>query len=211
MRTRSAGRRGRADGAVAGGGAVRSRPLRRRRRADGAVVARRSRARAASRSTPTLYERVSGWCCAATSCRPGASRQLRRVEIEPSRITAPTLVVRGALDWPDVAVAAQRFVERDARTRARSSSTAARTCRRWRRPDEVARLILDFLSERGAEAHRRLLQRDGDERSAAGTSASRRPGRAYSCSRARYVVVPPCRRGRRAATSPSPSTVTSDR
>ena len=41
---------------------------------------------------------------------PGVDMSPPRTEIEPARVAVPTLVLRGALDWPEVARAAERFV-----------------------------------------------------------------------------------------------------
>jgi 3-oxoadipate enol-lactonase len=68
------------------------------------------------------------------------------VEIRLEQITAPTLVVRGALDWPEVAAAAERFVRElpDAHEVVVDSCAHLPTLER---PGEVARLILEFLEE----------------------------------------------------------------
>jgi 3-oxoadipate enol-lactonase len=97
-----------------------------------------------------LYERVRRMNLRAYELQAGDESTLRRVEIEPARVTAPTLVVRGALDWPDVAAAAQRFVDELPNAR----EVVVEGCAHlptMERPDEVARLILDFLSEEGAD------------------------------------------------------------
>jgi pimeloyl-ACP methyl ester carboxylesterase len=93
-----------------------------------------------------LYERVKRMVLRSYEQQAGDESTLRRVEIEPSRIAAPTLVVRGALDWPDVAVAAQRFVEEMPNAREVVVDGCAHLPT-LERPDEVARLILDFVSE----------------------------------------------------------------
>ena len=97
-----------------------------------------------------LFGRVKRMVLRSYEQQAGNESSLRRVEIEPSRITATTLVVRGALDWPDVAAAAQRFVNDlpDAREAVIEGCAHLPTLER---PDEVARLILGFLSERGAD------------------------------------------------------------
>jgi 3-oxoadipate enol-lactonase len=93
-----------------------------------------------------LYDRVKRMALRSYEQQAGSESTLRGVEIEPSRITAPTLVVRGSLDWPDVAAAAQRFVEEmpDAREAVVDGCAHLPTLER---PDEVARLILDFVAD----------------------------------------------------------------
>jgi pimeloyl-ACP methyl ester carboxylesterase len=97
-----------------------------------------------------LFDRVKRMVLRSYEQQAGNESSLRRVEIEPARIAAPTLVVRGALDWPDVAVAAQRFVDEipDAREAVIEGCAHLPT---MERPDAVARLILDFVSERRAD------------------------------------------------------------
>lgn len=94
----------------------------------------------------TLYERVKSMCVRSYEQQKGVDASLRRVEIEPARIAAPTLVMRGALDWPEVAVAAERYVRElpDAREAVIDACAHLPT---MERPDEVARLIGDFIAE----------------------------------------------------------------
>ena len=92
-----------------------------------------------------LYDRVRRMNLRAYELQAGDESTLRRVEIEPARVTAPTLVVRGALDWPDVAAAAQRFVDELPNAR----EVVVEGCAHlptMERPEEVARLILDFVA-----------------------------------------------------------------
>lgn len=97
-----------------------------------------------------LSERVKRMVLRGYEQQAGNESTLRRVEVEPSRITAPTLVVRGALDWPDVAVAAQRFVEEMPNAREVVIDGCAHLPT-LERPEAVARLILDFVGERGTD------------------------------------------------------------
>src|SRR5580765_1729426 len=46
-----------------------------------------------------LYDRVRRMVLRSYEQQEGSDTTLKRVEIEPARIEAPTLVVRGALDW----------------------------------------------------------------------------------------------------------------
>jgi 3-oxoadipate enol-lactonase len=98
---------------------------------------------------PALYERVRRMVLRGYELQAGVESSLRRVEIEPARVAAPTLIVRGALDWPDVAAAAARFVRElpDAREAVVEGCAHLPT---MERPDEIARLILDFLGDREA-------------------------------------------------------------
>ena len=98
-----------------------------------------------------LQERVRRMVLRGYELQAGGESTLRRVEIEPSRISAPALVIRGALDWPDVAVAARRFVEEMPSAR----EVVVEGCAHLptlEKPDEVARLILEFLGEPGTDA-----------------------------------------------------------
>jgi 3-oxoadipate enol-lactonase len=94
-----------------------------------------------------LYDRVKRMVVRSYEQQAGNESSLRRVEIEPSRIAAPTLVVRGALDWPEVAAAAQRFANEIPAAREAVIDGCAHLPT-LERPDEVARLILEFLNER---------------------------------------------------------------
>jgi 3-oxoadipate enol-lactonase len=92
-----------------------------------------------------LYERVKRMVLRGYEQQAGSESTLRRVEIEPSRITAPTLVIRGALDWPDVAAAAQRFVKEMPNAREVVVGGCAHLPT-LESPDEIGRLILDFVA-----------------------------------------------------------------
>jgi 3-oxoadipate enol-lactonase len=59
---------------------------------------------------PTLRTRVRDMQKRAYELQAGTDATLRRVEIDPAAIHVPMLFIRGALDWDDVARAAQRFV-----------------------------------------------------------------------------------------------------
>jgi len=98
-----------------------------------------------------LYERVRSMARHSYELEEGVDASVRRVEIDPAQITAPTLVLRGALDWPDVGVAAERFTRElpDAREAVIEGCAHLPT---MERPGEVARLILEFLDERAAAA-----------------------------------------------------------
>jgi pimeloyl-ACP methyl ester carboxylesterase len=66
------------------------------------------------------------------------------VEVDLARVSVPVLVIRGALDWPDVERAAQRFLRElpDAREVVIEGTAHLPTLER---PDEVARSVRDFL------------------------------------------------------------------
>jgi 3-oxoadipate enol-lactonase len=93
-----------------------------------------------------LYERVRSMALRAYGLQAGVEASLRRVEFQLEQIAAPTLVIRGALDWPEVAAAAERFIRElpDAREVVVERCAHLPTLER---PDEVARLILEFLEE----------------------------------------------------------------
>ena len=97
-----------------------------------------------------LYQRVRSMATGAYELQKGVDAEVRRVDVELKRISAPTLVLRGALDFPDVAAAAERFVRElpDAREVVIDGCAHLPT---MERPDEVARLLLEFLSERATD------------------------------------------------------------
>ena len=92
-----------------------------------------------------LYERVRSMTLRGYRLQAGVDASLRRVEINLEQITAPTLVVRGALDWPEVGDAAERFVRElpDAREVVIDGCAHLPTLER---SDEIARLILEFVA-----------------------------------------------------------------
>jgi 3-oxoadipate enol-lactonase len=98
-----------------------------------------------------LYARVRTMVLRGYELQAGVEASIRPVEIELGRISAPTLVMHGALDWPEVAAAAERFVRElpDAREEVVAGCAHLPT---MERPDEIARLVLDFLSEPAAAA-----------------------------------------------------------
>jgi 3-oxoadipate enol-lactonase len=93
-----------------------------------------------------VYERVRAMALRGYELQMGVDASIRRLEIVLDRIAAPTLVLRGALDWPDIAAAAERFVRElpDAREVVIEGCAHLPT---MERPDEVARLIGEFLNE----------------------------------------------------------------
>ena len=68
-------------------------------------------------------------------------------ELELDNVRAPMLFIRGELDWPEVEQASRRF--RDASHRVIEGAAHLPT---MERPNEVARLIIDFLAERNEVA-----------------------------------------------------------
>ena len=58
-----------------------------------------------------VRDRVRAMQLRAYELQQGVDASLRRLEIDAPRVQAPTLVLRGALDWDDVATASKRLVD----------------------------------------------------------------------------------------------------
>lgn len=95
---------------------------------------------------PSLRERVRAMQRRAYELQAGVDASLRDVQLDLSRIGAPTLVVRGALDWPDVARAAARFVAEVPDAREVVMEGAAHLPA-LERPQELVRVVLDFFDQ----------------------------------------------------------------
>jgi 3-oxoadipate enol-lactonase len=93
-----------------------------------------------------LAERVRSMVLRGYGLQAGVDASVRRVEIQLEQITAPTLVMRGALDWPEVGIAAERFVRELPNAREIVVDGCAHLPT-LERPDEIARLILEFVEE----------------------------------------------------------------
>jgi 3-oxoadipate enol-lactonase len=93
---------------------------------------------------PALRARVSAMQKRAYELGEGEDASLRRVEIDPREIRVPMLYVRGALDWDDIARAAQRFVSEAPDVREVVVDGAAHLPT-MERPDVVAAELLRFL------------------------------------------------------------------
>jgi pimeloyl-ACP methyl ester carboxylesterase len=93
---------------------------------------------------PELRERVHQMARRSFELQRGVDASLRRVELDLAAIAAPVLVVRGALDWPDVERASRRFLAElpDARD---VVVEGAAHLPALERPAEVARSIGEFL------------------------------------------------------------------
>lgn len=91
-----------------------------------------------------LRERVRAMQRHAYELMQGADGSLRRLEIDATRVQAPTLVLRGALDWSDVAAASKRLVDEipDAREVVFEDCAHLPT---MERPDAVAAAITAHL------------------------------------------------------------------
>jgi pimeloyl-ACP methyl ester carboxylesterase len=93
---------------------------------------------------PALRARVSAMQKRAYELGEGEGSSLRRVEIDPHEIRVPMLFMRGALDWDDVARAAQRFVSETPDVREIVIEDAAHLPT-MEKPDVVAAELLRFL------------------------------------------------------------------
>lgn len=70
---------------------------------------------------------------------------VRRLEIEPARVQCPTLVVRGALDWPEVARASARLAAEIPHARELVYDDCAHLPA-MEQPDRLARDLVAFLA-----------------------------------------------------------------
>jgi 3-oxoadipate enol-lactonase len=95
---------------------------------------------------PSLRELVHTAQRRAYELDQGVEPSLRRVEIEPSRIRCPTLLVRGALDFDDVARGCARFLDElpDAREVVFDDCAHLPTLEQ---PERFARVVLEFLDQ----------------------------------------------------------------
>jgi 3-oxoadipate enol-lactonase len=91
-----------------------------------------------------LRERVHEMARRVYELDQGGDASLLRVELDLAKITVPVLVVRGELDWPDVERAAERFVRELPDARELVIDGVAHLPA-MERPDEVARLVGEFL------------------------------------------------------------------
>jgi Predicted hydrolases or acyltransferases (alpha/beta hydrolase superfamily) len=91
-----------------------------------------------------LRERVHEMARRGFELQHGVDASVLRVDLDLSKITAPVLVVRGELDWPDVERAAERFVRELPDARELVIDGVAHLPA-MERPDEVARLVGEFL------------------------------------------------------------------
>ena len=95
---------------------------------------------------PALRARVAAMQKRAYELGEGEDTTFRRVEIDPAEIGVPILYLRGALDWDDVARAAQRFVAEapDAREVVVDEAAHLPT---MEKPEIVAAAITAFLDK----------------------------------------------------------------
>jgi 3-oxoadipate enol-lactonase len=93
---------------------------------------------------PALRARVSAMQKRAYELGEGEDSSLRRVEIDPREIRVPMLFMRGALDWDDVARAAQRFASETPDIREIVIEGAAHLPT-MEKPDVVTAELLRFL------------------------------------------------------------------
>ena len=118
---------------------------RRRGGADGALVARRARSASRTMSTPSSTTACARWSCASYELQAGAegvaqTRRHRACRASPHRRSSFAARSTGRTSRPR----RERFVARAARTHAKRSSSGCAHLPTMERPDEVARLILDF-------------------------------------------------------------------
>jgi pimeloyl-ACP methyl ester carboxylesterase len=95
---------------------------------------------------PALRARVGAMQKRAYELGEGEDSSLRRVEIDPREVRVPMLFIRGALDWDEVARAAERFVSESPDAREVVIEGAAHLPT-MEQPDVVAAAITAFLED----------------------------------------------------------------
>jgi pimeloyl-ACP methyl ester carboxylesterase len=93
-----------------------------------------------------LRERVHEMARRGFELQQGVDASVLPVELDLSKINAPALVLRGALDWPDVERAAERMVRELPNAREVVVEGTAHLSA-LERPDEVARLVREFTTQ----------------------------------------------------------------
>ncbi len=92
----------------------------------------------------TLRERVHEMAVRSYELQRGVDVSVKRIEIEPSRIAQPTLLIRGALDFEDVARASARFLDELPNARDVVFDDCAHLPA-LEQPERFARVVLEFL------------------------------------------------------------------
>jgi 3-oxoadipate enol-lactonase len=95
---------------------------------------------------PTLRERMHEMQVGAYELQRGVDASVKRDEIDLSRIAQPTLLVRGALDFEDVAQASARFLDELPSAREVVFDDCAHLPA-LEQPERFARVVLEFLED----------------------------------------------------------------